>query len=373
MKGFDNVYGIYIHIPFCKSKCKYCDFASFSGKENIHNDYILKLTKDIQKRRGVSADTIYIGGGTPSVLSEENLQTLLESIRDNICFAHNGEFTVEVNPGTVTRRKAELMREYGVNRVSMGAQSFSDEELRILGRIHSVEDTERTYSLLRDVGFANINLDLMYALPGQSMNSFVSSVDRMISLSPEHISCYGLKIEEDTPYYEMLKNGIIEECDEDLFADMYYKMSEIFTLAGYEHYEISNFSKTGFESHHNLKYWQDGDYLGFGVAAASREGNRRYTNPYTLDGYMTDSSLSEDILMDIDEQMSEFIILGLRVIKNGVDKQKFKDKFGVEADDVFASSIERVKDSVINTKTSLKLRKEALLVSNSIMCEFMGE
>jgi len=365
------MYGIYIHIPFCIRKCNYCDFASYPDKIHMQTEYISALIDEMSKRKGEMVDTVYIGGGTPSVLSYENTERLLCEVNNTFSLSSDCEFTVEINPKTIDNKKARLFKRYGVNRISIGSQTFVDSELSVLGRIHTSADTWYTYSMLKDEGFENISLDLMYALPYQTMDTLSKSIDRVLKLNPEHISCYGLKFEEGTPFYEMLLRGNINEASDDTFADMYSHIMLSLKEAGYIHYEISNFAKEGRESRHNLKYWQDKDYLGFGVASSSKEQNRRYTHVMSLDGYLKGEAFLEDYTMDIKEQMSEFIILGLRVINSGVDKRLFKDKFGVELDEVFKRALDRVDPYVINTKTSLKLRQEALLVSNSIMCEFM--
>lgn len=365
------MYGIYIHIPFCVSKCRYCDFASYPDKLSLQDSYIDALIKEFEVHRGVVADTVYIGGGTPSVLSYENIKRLLEAINNNFVLAPDTEFTVEVNPATVDTKKAELLFDMGVNRISMGAQSFVDSELKALGRIHTASDIKETYRILRECGFKNISLDLMYALPGQTMESLSQSLLHIVALKPEHISCYGLKFEEGTKLYDDLLNGRVAEADEEMFADMYDYIVNTLRENGYDRYEISNFCTNGKESRHNLKYWQDCDYLGFGVAASAKEANRRYTHTNDIQSYIESHELTEDYTMSVREQMSEFIILALRVINKGVDKAKFKQKFGLDVDDVFADALCRTKSHIINTPTSIKLRDEAVLVSNSVMCEFM--
>ncbi len=365
--------GIYIHIPFCVKKCNYCDFASYPQKLSRQDEYLTALIGEMQQYKGTKADTVYIGGGTPSVLSWENTRRLLIAINEIFDLPEDTEFTIEVNPKTIDRTKAELYKQMGVNRISIGSQSFCDEELKTLGRIHTAEDTVATYKLLRDVGFENISLDLMYALPGQTMDSLGTSLERLLKLSPEHISCYGLKIEEGTPFCSMLKNGEIAETDEDTFADMYEYIRKELSKAGYIHYEISNFAKEGRESRHNLKYWQNEDYLGFGLCASSKVGNRRFTRSADFDEYVSSYKLSEDYIMDKEEAMDEFIILGLRVINSGVDKQKFHSTFGVGVDERYGHIINEVSPYVINTPHALKLQADAALISNSIMCRFMGE
>ena len=365
------MYGIYIHIPFCVSKCNYCDFASFPKHMNMQDKYTAALINEIKSREGICADTVYIGGGTPSVLSYENTKKLLDTISHTFKLASDCEFTVEINPATVDKDKLDLYRKYGVNRISMGAQSFVETELKTLGRIHSAEDVISTFNLLRNCGFQNINLDLMYALPNQTMDSLKYSIETLVSLSPEHISCYGLKFEEGTPFYDKLQRRVLQECSEDSFADMYDYIRQTLCEHGYEHYEISNFCKKGKESRHNMKYWQDCDYIAFGLSASSKEGRRRYTHISDIKEYTESYLLAEDYTMTLDEHMREFVILSLRVINKGVDKVKFHDKFGVDFDSVFSSQILKTAPYTINTKEFFKLRNDAVLVSNSIMCEFM--
>lgn len=363
--------GIYIHIPFCVKKCNYCDFASYPQKMSLQDEYINALIKEMELCKGTEADTVYIGGGTPSVLSMENTRRLLVAINDIFSLAQNTEFTVEVNPKTIDSQKAQLYKKLGVNRISIGSQSFINDELKTLGRIHTAEDTVETYELLREAGFENISLDLMYALPGQTMESLGTSLERLLSLNPNHISCYGLKIEDGTPFGTMLQKGELTEADEDTFADMYDFIRKELCKGGYNHYEISNFAKEGRESRHNLKYWQNEDYLGFGLCASSKLGNRRFTKSADFDEYISSYKLSEDYTMSNNEAMDEFIILGLRVINSGVDKNKFYQTFGVSVDERYGRIIEETAPYVTDTPDTLKLRSEASLVSNSIMCRFM--
>ncbi len=363
--------GIYIHIPFCISKCKYCDFSSFPDKLPMQDEYIGALIKEMTNYKGSHADTVYIGGGTPSVLSDENMKKLLFAVNDIFDLYNDTEFTVEVNPATVDCKKSEIMKRYGVNRISMGAQSFVDKELNRIGRVHNSNDIRSTFEILRDSGFKNLSLDLMYALPEQTMDSLAFSIDEALKLAPDHISCYGLKFEEGTPLYTELKSGTVAEKDEDTFADMYELLRSKLSKSGYGHYEISNFSLPGFESRHNSKYWTNKDYIGFGVSASSRVGDRRYSHTSDFNEYISFYALDEDYIMSTDEQMKEFVILGLRMLKNGADKKEFYQNFKLHMDEVFADEIRKVSPYIINTPESIKLKKESLLVSNAVMCEFM--
>ena len=363
--------GIYIHIPFCISKCKYCDFSSFPDRLSMQDDYIDILIKEMINYKGSHADSVYIGGGTPSVLKSDNIKKLLFAVNDIFKLQENSEFTMEVNPATVDFRKATIMKDYGVNRISIGAQSFVDTELKRIGRIHNSNDIRVTFEVLRNAGIKNLSLDLMYALPNQTLGSFAFSVDEACKLAPEHISCYGLKFEEGTPLYAELKSGTIEEQDEDAFAEMYDFLRKKLIKNGYQHYEISNFSLPGFESRHNTKYWTNKDYIGFGVSAASKIGNRRYSHTSDFVNYINSCELDEDYVMSKEEQMSEFVILGLRMLNKGADKEEFYQNFKLHMDDVFGDEIKKVSPYIINTKKSIKLKPESLLVSNAVMCEFV--
>lgn len=364
--------GIYVHVPFCIKKCGYCDFASYPGELSKQREYVNAVLTEAQRYCGAKADTVYIGGGTPTCLDGECLEKLLRGVMRTFDIAENAEVTVEANPKTVDVHKARLLKKCGINRISLGAQSFNDSELRTLGRIHTAADTAETFELLRSEGFGNISLDLMYALPGQTAESLSTSLCQVLKLNPEHVSCYGLKIEDGTPFSALAERGELEAVDDDTFADMYDTAVKILSDGGYERYEISNFSKPGFESRHNMKYWKCDDYIGLGAAAASCIGRRRFTHTRSLDSYMNGFELSEDSTADYAEAMSEFVILGLRMTKYGVDKAEFKRRFGAEVDEVFGERIKKLSQFLENGKKRLKLRSDACLVSNGIMCEFMN-
>ena len=327
----------------------------------------------MEKYRGCPADTVYIGGGTPTCLDNSCLETLFENVNKLFNLEKDAEITVEANPGTVNFEKAQLLKYFNVNRISIGAQSFNDNLLKILGRIHTSQETVETVSLLRDAGFKNLSLDLMYALPEQTLEDLDESLNKLISLNPEHISCYGLKYEEGTAFGEMLERGKLKETDEDTFADMYELILGKLKENGYIHYEISNFAKDGYKSRHNLKYWRCDDYIGFGVAAASCLGLRRFTHSPKLDDYFNGYILNEDYVMSKDEAMREFVILGLRVLDEGVNKAEFEKRFSCKIDDVFKDQLSRFDAFLINNENALKLKENAALVSNSILCEFINE
>ena len=365
--------GLYIHIPFCVSKCKYCDFASYKGDYNLMHKYTTTLRREASLYFRMEFDTVYIGGGTPTCLEIGCLDEVLYMARTNFKLTDNFEFTVEANPGTIDADKAKLMKRYGVNRISLGAQSFVDSELKSLGRIHTADETENTYKLLRKTGFDNISLDLMFAIPGQTMTTLSSSIDRVLNLKPNHISCYRLKIEERTPFYTMYKNGIISEKDEDEFADMYDYIVNRLENEGYSRYEISNFAADGMISRHNTKYWQCEEYLGLGLGAASYLDGVRYTKSSTFEDYFSDFKISEKIKLTENDKISEFIILGLRLIKEGINTKIFELKFGKSIYDIFGDKIDKfVKLGMLEIcGECIRLTHKGSYVSNAVLCEFM--
>ncbi len=365
--------GLYIHIPFCRSKCIYCDFASFADKNGLQDRYIEQLCTEMTRYGGMSFDTLYIGGGTPTVLGDGNFKKLFAAIRSNFDIMPHSEITVEANPATVTADKARLLKSLGVSRISLGAQSFVDSELRTIGRIHSAADTAETFHLLRTEGFGNISLDLMYALPGQTTGTLERSIEALLELSPEHISCYGLKVEEGTKLADMAANGKIAEKSEDEFADMYELICRRMKENGYEHYEISNFAKPGFESKHNCKYWRCEEYLGVGLGASSYINGVRYANSRRFEDYFGGFKRDEEETLTEDDMMSEFVILGLRMLKSGVDTAEFERRFHRSAESVFGSAIQKNKELGLLSEHDGKLRltERACCISNLVMCEFV--
>jgi len=267
--------GLYLHIPFCKQKCNYCDFASFAGRENLIDTYLSALAQEAAGARGVSFQTLYVGGGTPSLLTLAQLEKLVALIGQLQPVSSFEESTFEANPESITKEKISRLCAAGFNRFSVGLQSFNDDELKRLGRVHNAADFLRAWEILRTCGVKNCNVDLIAGLPGQTWETFLHSLEKLLALSPEHISVYGLQIEEGTPFFEQ---GVL--CDQLLMRRMLEETRARLTAAGYHHYEISNFARPGFESKHNLNYWQYGSYVGLGSAAASfTEGERRQNTP----------------------------------------------------------------------------------------------
>ncbi len=318
--------GVYIHIPFCKQKCFYCDFISFANCTDQIEKYIQTLKQEIQEAElnKYKIKTIYIGGGTPSFIDSSYIIELLEQI--NIKEAE--EITIEVNPGTVTKQKLQDYFNAGINRLSIGLQSTRTELLKIIGRIHNYEDFLETYKLAREVGFKNINVDLIIGLPKQSVEDVESSLEKIIELNTEHISVYSLIVEENTKIEKMIEDREVTLPDDDTERKMYWFVKEKLEEAGYKHYEISNFSKHGKESKHNLDCWKQKEYMGFGLAAHSYMEKTRYSNTENLSWYIEEHKKHREIheVQGDKDQQNEYMILGLRTIE-GVNIQDFKTKF----------------------------------------------
>ncbi len=326
----DGTLGIYIHIPFCRSKCRYCDFCSFSNRaEDIH-EYCTQLCVEMKKcvfgARDRQIDTVYFGGGTPSVLPIDEVERLVATLHECFNVTRNAEITFECNPATADKEYFCKLRGLGVNRLSMGLQSALDGELELLGRAHTVKDFEKCFSDARSAGFDNISVDLMYGIPDQTKESFVRSIDYLISLSPEHISAYGLTVEKGT-YFEQHKEEL-KLADDDEQAVMYHILCKRLARAGYQKYEISNFSRSGFESKHNMRYWKCGEYLGFGVAAHSFFGGERFGKSRDIDAFLRGEDIvtEREKLRDID-RLVEFVMLGLR-LSSGIDTEEYTRVFG---------------------------------------------
>lgn len=324
--------GIYIHIPFCKRKCAYCDFISFSDKTKLIEKYVLALEKEIDKcninKDNYKIKTIYFGGGTPSFIESKFIVEILESAKRKFNISKTAEITIEINPGTITEEKLKDYYNAGINRISFGLQSTNSELLKLVERIHSYSSFLEGYKLARKVGFKNINIDLMIGLPVQTLEDVQTDLKRIIELNPEHISVYSLIVEEGTRIEEKIKNKELYLPPEELERKMYWEVKKQLKKAGYVHYEISNFAKPGYESKHNLSCWNQEEYLGFGIAAHSYFNGERYSNTEDFDKYFEhqeDSKIIHEKQTQEDKQR-EFMLLGLRKI-DGVKISDFKNKF----------------------------------------------
>ena len=363
--------GLYIHIPFCIKKCKYCDFTSFTECEGIFDEYVKKICMEMQEYRGEEINTIFIGGGTPSLLSIDELKKMIECINNTFVLKENAEFTIETNPKTLTHEKLSAIRELGVNRISIGVQSFNDEELKKIGRIHDAGDAEDAIIMAKEAGFSNINIDLMFSLPGQTLESFKNNLNKTINLGITHISCYSLILEEGTPLFEEYEKNMLNLPDEETDRAIYQFTCEELKKNGYEQYEISNFSKKGYECKHNLKYWDCDEYIGIGVAAHSYYKGVRFFNTNSLDIYMQENKREYEELT-IDDKIKEFVIMGFRKTK-GISKKEFFERFKKEFSDVYSEQTEKFKNIGLleESEEFICLTEEGINVSNSVLCEFV--
>jgi len=370
--------GLYVHIPFCVKKCNYCDFNSFETLELIP-EYLKALKKEISnlKKHRFNATTVYIGGGTPTILTNNQLFSLLNELHKSINIAKNAEITIEANPGTLTREKLHLLKTMGINRLSIGLQAYQNSMLKIMGRIHTVEDFEYNFKAARNIGFNNINVDLIFGLPNQRLQDFEKTLRRVLCLSPEHISCYALSIEEGTKFHKWQKDGRLSLPSDDDERKMYYEAIEALTRVGYNHYEISNFAEPGRECKHNLVYWTYKDYLGLGAGAHSFLDNKRFNNhPIILD-YIKSIKNSSTAISNIEsisdqEQQAEFCFMGLRLLK-GLSKDTFKQRFHKEITQVYKSTIDKLKKQGLLQENSENLRLTALGLdfANEVFMEFL--
>lgn len=324
--------GIYIHIPFCKRKCAYCDFVSFSGKQSLISKYIESLKKEIfdckLNKKDYKVETIYFGGGTPSFIESKYIVSILNLLREKFNVSKNAEITIEVNPGTVDKEKLQNYYNSGINRISIGLQSTNSQLLKLVGRIHSYKQFLEVYNFAQEVGFKNINVDLMIGLPVQTLQDVEKDVERICTLNPKHISVYSLIVEEGTRIEEKIKNKELYLPSEELERKMYWKVKNTLQEKGYKHYEISNFAKKGYESKHNLACWNQEEYIGFGLASHSYINGKRYSNTIDFEEYF-DYPENSKIMHEEqakEDTMKEYMLLGLRKIE-GVKISEFKNKF----------------------------------------------
>lgn len=355
---------LYIHIPFCVRKCGYCDFLSAPADEKARDRYVQALLMEIERYRGTeTADrkikTLYIGGGTPSTLSVKQLECIMQKIKCTFNFHGDIETSMEMNPGTASKEKCRALYQMGINRLSIGLQSTNDMELKTLGRIHSYEDFLNTYTWCREAGFQNINVDLMAALPYQTVESYTTGLRKIIRLAPEHISAYSLILEEGTPFYQKYNSGCYPLPDEEQERLMYRETEQILAQAGYERYEISNYAKKGYACRHNLVYWQGGDYLGLGLGSSSYMDDVRFHNTTDLDTYVNQGAYVEDREeLSVQAKMEEFMFLGLRVMA-GVSGTEFEKRFGKTMEDVYGDVLRKHEEEGLLQIERKEDRKEA--------------
>lgn len=367
---------LYIHIPFCKQKCLYCDFPSFCGKEEFMIEYSRALEKDIDSISDRVIKTIFIGGGTPTYLSLDAWTNIKKAI-DKLNKAENLEFTVEGNPGTFTEEKLKFLREMGVNRLSIGLQSWQNRILKKIGRIHSTDEFIEAYELARKMGFNNINVDLMFGLPDQNMNDLQNTLESVVRLNPEHVSCYSLIIEENTPFHKMYEEDKLNLPSEELEREMYRHIVSFLRQQGYHQYEISNFSKPKRECVHNLVYWNLEEYVGCGVASHSYVDGLRYRKTENIEEYIRDVRMNRNLKLDmhknsLKDETEEFMFMGLRKI-DGISIIGFSERFQKDIYSVYGEIIKKHINNqmLIKKDDRLFLSERGLELSNSIMCDFI--
>lgn len=394
---------LYLHIPFCMKKCSYCDFLSAPADEKTQNRYVAALLREIKYYGACCRDrrvsTIYIGGGTPSWLQEIYMELILKQLRVSFAIDENAEITVECNPGTLTENKLRTYQRCGVNRLSIGLQSTMNDELKMLGRVHTYEQFLRNYELAREIGFSNINIDLMSALPYQTVPKYLTSLKRVIALKPEHISAYSLMIEKGTPFYEKYRfdavkreAGMATETlpSEETEYEIYTRTQELLGEAGYHHYEISNYARPGYECRHNIGYWKRADYLGLGLGAASLIENVRCSNLSDLSSYIEETAdihaveadgIPRGITTNLHEQadavtrkaqIEEYMFLGLRMTE-GITRADFRNTFGVEIEAVYGDLLPMLIDEGLICMEAgiLRLTKRGTDISNYVLSQFL--
>ena len=365
--------GLYIHLPFCLKKCDYCDFASYEDAYEKEALYLDALLSEFQAFSGEKVHTVYLGGGTPTSLKTETLIELLSGVFRNFQVANDAEITIECNPKTADEEKLRALLDNGVNRISIGVQSFKNSELSAVGRIHSGEDAIACIQMAHKAGFRNISADLMFGLPGQTLESLENNINRMASLPLNHISCYGLILEEGTPLQKKAEQKGIDLPDEDTEFLMYQTIVRRLKEFGFSQYEISNFAKEGFCSHHNINYWRCGEYFGCGAAAHGFVNGVRYSHPSSLDTYLKNPlAYEETTKITPEDAMSEFMMLGLRMT-DGVSEKTFFEKFGVNVTKKYNDAILKYERMGLLRRQNGRLffTEQGIYVSNAVLCEFM--
>jgi oxygen-independent coproporphyrinogen-3 oxidase len=401
--GVPGAAGLYVHIPFCQKKCPYCDFNTYAGLDAQHQSTVDALCAELARWREPLAvrriTTVFIGGGTPTLLTHAQLTQLMTAIRANFAVADDAEITCEANPGTVDRDKFATLRRLGVNRLSLGVQSFQPSELAFLGRIHNVDDVERAFEAARQAGFDNINLDFMFGLPNQTRSGWRNTLERARSLAPTHLSLYSLIVEPNTPLYHWVDAGQVDVPDDDVAGEHYEIAMDVLRAAGYSHYEVSNWARTSTDdsettlpalaSRHNVVYWHNEDYLGIGpgahshlrqVDATGQVVARRWSNRRPVPGYVKRIKQGEDVA-DFSEtltaavSMGETMMLGLRLLPEGVHFDRFVSRHGVELMDVYHETVTQLKQEglLVVDDTRVRLTRRGLMMGNQVFMRFLAE
>ncbi|MBO0724892.1 MAG: radical SAM family heme chaperone HemW [Blastocatellia bacterium] len=375
--------GIYIHIPFCATRCHYCNFATGGYESELARRYTAAVCEEI-KRADVSSrpamrrvDAIYFGGGTPTTLAIGQISSLIETCRLSFDVVPDSEITAEANPGSVSQNYLEELRSAGVNRLSFGAQSFDDCELRMIGRTHSAEEAREAVRMARAAGFANVSIDLIAGLPEQKMETWRRNLEEAFALAPDHLSVYLLELYKDAPLLHRINRGELRAIDDELTVEMYFALMDEAERRGFEHYEISNWARPGFESRHNLKYWIGAPYWAFGVSAAGYDGRMRWSNTRNIHEYLakiesSQSPIVERIELDDDDRQSENLFLRLR-LKDGVDLGEHLRRFGVDALERYRDEIERLRQAGLLElgDNRLKISRAGTVLANEVFAAFV--
>ncbi len=375
--------GIYIHIPFCATRCHYCNFATGGYEAELARRYVAAVREEIN-RSDVSTkpsmrvvDTIYFGGGTPTTLSVEQISSVIELCHQKFKVAPNAEVTTEANPGSVSQTYLEDLRAIGVNRLSFGVQSFDDDELQMIGRTHSSEDARQAVRMARAAGFTNVSIDLIAGLPEQKTETWQRNLEEAFALAPDHLSVYLLELYKDAPLLHRIERGELRAIDEELTVEMYFALMDEAAHHSFEHYEISNWARPGFESRHNLKYWTGAPYWAFGVSAAGFDSHTRWSNTRNIHEYLEkiesgQSPVAERIELDDEDRQSENLFLRLR-LKDGVDLGEHQSRFGVNVMERYRSEIERLREAgLVELKGNvLKISRAGTVLANEVFAAFV--
>lgn len=374
--------GLYIHVPFCAQKCNYCDFNSYKIEEkNQKTDYLISIRKEMElykeEFKSKEFTSVFLGGGTPSILTPEELTTLMENIYSNFNIGKDAEITMECNPGTLDKAKLKAIKSLGINRLSMGLQVTQDHHLKYIGRIHTYEQFEKNYKDAIEVGINNINVDLMYSLPNQSFDEWKETLNKIINLNPSHISAYSLILEEGTKFYDMYLNKEFELNDEEVDINIYNYTIDTLCKNGYHQYEISNYSKEGYECKHNIVYWQCDNYLGLGPGASGYINNYRYSNICDIKGYnkcleYDKRPIEEKNILSKKDEMEEFIFMGLRMNK-GINLDEFYKRFNIDFKHRYNDILDKLKNLnlIIEQNNNIILTQRGREISNTVFVEFI--
>jgi oxygen-independent coproporphyrinogen-3 oxidase len=381
MEAGSAEFSLYVHVPFCQAKCSYCDFNSYPGLEDLFDDYTVGLVRELEWLEPGRIQTVYIGGGTPTVLPLPHLAQLLSGMQDILALSLDTEITIEANPGTVDSYTLSGLRLLGVNRLSLGVQSFDHEELLRLGRIHSAAEAARAFRTARQAGFDNINLDLIYGLPAQALATWQDTLKRALDLQPDHLSLYALTVEANTPLAAAIVGAELSAPDPDLAADMYEFAQEFLSAAGFAHYEISNWARTpGHACQHNLTYWRNEAYLGIGAGAHSWWNDRRWSNTARPSDYLAQvlagqQPVANKEIISPELEMSETMIMGLRLLDEGVNYGRFRERFGIDPRISFSDEVKELVDlGLLQTDGgAVKLTARGRLLGNQVFLRFLPE